>query len=95
MFSALYCDWENRKEHARITGKVEQLENKEAETNPTTQRTQKCTGADICQFIKQKMARLNENAIFVCLLSTRSYIRLKKKTKKKKTERENKENDKP
>ena len=94
MFSALCCDWKNRKEHARITGKVEQLENKEAETNPTIQRTPKCTGAYICQFIKQKMARLNENAIFVCLLSTRSYIRLKKK-KKKKTERENKENDKP
>lgn len=65
MFSALCCDWENRREHTRITGKAEQLENGEAETNPTIQITQKCTGVYICQFIKQKMARLNENTVFV------------------------------
>ena len=83
MFPALCCDWENRKEHARITGKVGQLENREAETNPTMQTTQKCTGAYICQFMETEDARLNENTIFVCLLFTRFYIKLKKKKKKK------------
>lgn len=44
--------------------KAEQLENGEAETNPTIQITQNAQ-AYICQFIKQKMARLNENTVFV------------------------------
>ena len=82
MFPALCCDWENRKDHARITRKVEQLENRDAETNPTIQTSQKCTEAYNCQFMETEDARLNENTIFVCLLFTRSYIRLKKKKKK-------------
>lgn len=47
------------------------------------QTTQKCTGAYICQFMETEDARLNENTIFVCLLFTRFYIKLKKKKKKK------------
>lgn len=44
MFSELYCDWENKKEHDRITEIVEQIENKEAETNPTIQVTKNSMG---------------------------------------------------
>lgn len=78
MFSTLYQDCKSKKEQDKITGKVEQTENKEAERNPTVQVIQTCKGAYICQFIRQRWPDWIKSK-FSCMLFTRSYIRLTEK----------------